>query len=1131
MARIVCQIACLSLMLTVVLGLFPGVSIAFSDETTPPAFPPEAIEYFETRIRPVLAEHCYSCHGPETQKMGLRLDSRTSILKGGESGPALVAGTPESSLIVQVIQYTGTVTMPPKGKLDEAQIEAIREWVRLGAPWPEGEQKATETAEHAWEERFAEARASHWAFQPVTRPNPPAVPMEMAGLSPVDRFLRAKLDAAGLAPSPPAERRTLLRRATFDLTGLPPTPEETEAFVSDPSANAYENLIDRLLASPRYGERWARYWLDIARYSDTKGYVFQEERAFPYSHTYRDYVIRAFNEDMPYDQFIKQQIAADQMELPDRRNLAATGFLGVGRKFVGNIHDQIDDKIDVVTRGMLGLTVSCARCHDHKYDPIPAADYYSLYGIFRSTTEPAELPLIEDPKPDDPGYQSYLQQVAQAEAALEQLMDDLHVELLTHARDKAADYLLTAQETIELKDDEAFRRLSGERSLRWQLTDRWRNDLKERSARHDPVFAPWFAFAALPTEGFADQATALVALVSANKMETGPINTRIAAAFADAKPQNLADVANRYRAVFDEVSKLWADRLAARSQWAAREDKPLPWPDGLTDTDAEAIRQVLYGAASVANVPRGDVFDLNDVPTQGRIREKRNAIARVMGTHPNRPARAMAVQDAEKPFDPYIFKRGKPDQKGDKVPRQFLGVISAVDRKPFEKGSGRLELAEAIASTNNPLTARVIVNRVWMYHFGQPLVDSTSDFGVRSAPPTHPELMDYLAAEFMDNGWSIKKLHRAIMLTEAYRQSSTYRPEAASIDPENKLIWRQNRQRLDFEAMRDAILASSGNIDLSMGGPSVDITNPPHTTRRSVYSYIERQNLPALFRTFDFASPDTHSPRRFRTTVPQQALYLMNGPFLVDQARVLATRSTQSANDPDGQIQAIYQFAYQRCPDEDEVALAKVFLEQQAAKPAPVPPWKYGYGSVSVEENRVTSFSLFPFFGSNTWKGGDAIPDPTLGWAMITDGGGHPGGASTQCTILRWTATDNGVAEVKGALKHGSDQGDGVTGFAVSSRGGIRWNSTVFNGESESHVEGIEVAAGDTIDFVVAAGANESFDSYEWTPRIVLRTSDGAPIGEWESKKEFAGPPPVPLTPWEQYAQVLLMTNEFLFVD
>ncbi len=1097
---------------------------------------PDALDYFETHVRPVLAEHCIECHGPERQKMGLRLDRRAGMLQGGESGPALVPGDALASRLMQVLRYDGEVKMPPTGKLDDEKIAAIEAWITMGAPWPSDDAPVAAVGQ-SFDEKVAEARAEHWAFQPVKEPNLPELDDAWVQ-SPIDQFVLARLREASLAPSVKADKRTLIRRATFDLLGLPPTPGEVDAFLADESPEAFERVVDRLLASPHYGERWARYWLDIARYSDTKGYVFQEERAFPFSHTYRDYVIHAFNEDLPYDRFLMHQLAADKMDFGgDKRPLAAMGYLTLGRRFIGNIHDITDDRIDVVTRGMMGLTVSCARCHDHKFDPISAADYYALYGVFRSSEQPEELPLLEEPDPENPLYQKFVAELTSAEGEVSRYVQELHIGILSHTRENTTEYLLAAHDAQQAVDSEALQTLARDRGLRWQLVERWRDYLKAKSAAPDAIWGPWAAFAVLSQEEFPTLAPELARQFFEHVYADQPINAKIAAAFEGASPTSMEEVAQRYGRALDDAARQWAELLASYSQIATRVEGAAPTrPTALPDPDAEAVRQVLYGLDSPSNVPSSDVEMLSDVPTRDQVRNRRNAVLRIKATHPGRPDRAMALTDAATLFDPYVFLRGDPAKTGDKVPRRFLQVLDPACT-PFAQGSGRLELAKAIASARNPLTARVFVNRVWMYHFGRPLVETTSDFGVRSEPPSHPELLDYLAWRFVQDGWSIKRLHRMIMLSSAYQQSSDDREDAVGVDPVNRLVWRQNRQRLDLESMRDAMLVAAGTLDTAMYGPSVDITQRPFPSRRSVYSYIERQNLPGMFRTFDFASPDAHSPKRYSTTVPQQALFMLNGPFAVEQARVVARRVEGELAE---RVHRLHEIVYQRPASEDEVVLAQEFVSR-AAEAAPLDPpappeWEYGYGSVDPEANAVTSFTALPHWTGEAWQGGPALPDAGLGWVTLSARGGHPGGDAAHSAIRRWVSPVDGVIAIDGELKHNAEPGDGVSGYVVSSRAGIVWSGTAFNTSVESNVEAIAVAVGDTIDLAVACGQDESHDSFSWHPRIMLIERSGASTGptQWLAKVDFAGPmpePPAPLDPWEQYAQVLLMTNEFLFVD
>ncbi len=724
---------------------------------------PPGEEFFETKVRPVFVDHCIHCHGPKKQQAQLRLDTRAGFLKGSDSGPVVVAGNPDKSALIRAVRHDGDLKMPPKSKLPAEAIANLEAWVTMGAAWPE----TTATLGTS----IADVRKRHWSFQPIPRPSVPEIANRQSSIAnPIDAFVSAKRQAAGLEASPEADRRTLLRRLSFDLLGLPPTPEEIADFETDTRPDAYEQVVERLLASPAHGERWARHWLDVARYADTKGYVFTEERRYPFSYTYRDHVVRAFNEDLPYDRFIVQQLAADRLDLQDdRRPLAAMGFLTLGRRFLNNTPDIIDDRIDVTMRGLQGLTVSCARCHDHKFDPIPARDYYSLYGVFASSIEPKELPTIASTTPT---------------------------------------------------------------------------------------------------------------------------------------PENL-DFQKRFALLTQDVEEFKKKNA----------------------TELKANNRMF----------------------QDQLRELQKKADRLKVTHPGAPASAMVLNDAPNPFQAYVFLRGNPGNRGENVPRRYLEVIAGEQRKPFTQGSGRLELSRAIASKANPLTARVMVNRVWMEHFGAGLVRTPSDFGLRGEPPTHPKLLDWLAWRFMEDGWSIKGLHRLIVTSQTYRQQSDDRPDAKLADPENRLLWKMNRRRLDFEAMRDGLLAVSGRLDRTMGGVPVEITKAPSPPRRSIYGFIDRQNLPGLFRTFDLASPDAHVAQRHSTTVPQQALFLMNNPFVIDQAKALMARpDVASLTKVEQRIERLHRLLYGRAADNDEMMLGMRFLDEagkQAATkpalgPAPLTAWE-----------------------------------------------------------------------------------------------------------------------------------------------------------------------------------------------
>ncbi len=898
--------------------LTAGVASAQTGAAKSPPPSAAAVEFFESRIRPVLAENCFSCHGPQKQRGGLRLDSAAGVLKGGESGPAVVPGHPEKSLLLQAVRQGGELKMPPKGKLSERVVSDLAAWVKMGAPWPHGGSAGPDTAAEAWKK--------HWAFQPVKKPAVPRPASLPAEASPVDAFVVAALEAKGLSLSPPADRRTLLRRVSFDLTGLPPTAAEVEAFEKDTSPDAFAKVVDRLLASPAYGERWGRHWLDVARYADTKGYVFEEERRYAYSYTYRDWVIRAFNEDKPYDRFLVEQLAADRLG-GDPRNLAAMGFLTLGRRFLNNQQDIIDDRIDVVTRGLMGLTVACARCHDHKYDPIPTKDYYSLYGVFASSVEPKELPLVGQPE-RTPAYLAFEKGLNERQQKYDKTVAALRDEAMARFRARAADYLLAAHDASRPGDWSHAQLTPGELSR--PTIKRWQMFLAETAKGHNPVMGPWHAFAALPQKDFAARAPAVAARIAANADPKRPISNPVARAFAGAPPTSLRDVAARYAAVFAEVDKLWQKAQPAKA---------------LPDEHYEAVRQVLYAPGGPIHIPPEQMFRYFNRADRGRLTALKRQIDKFKASSPAAPPRAMVLQDLPTPVTPRVLLRGNPGNPGPEVPRQFLGVLAGPNRKPFTEGSGRLEMARAIASRDNPLTARVLVNRIWQHHFGKGLVRTPGDFGLRSEPPTHPELLDNLAWRFMEDGWSVKRLHRLIVLSRAYQQGSQERADGERIDPDNRLLWRMNRRRLDFEAMRDALLAVSGALERTAGGAAVDITAAPFPGRRTVYGFIDRQNLPGVFRTFDFASPDTTTPQRHMTTVPQQALFLLNSPFVLQQARTLV-RQPDVAGAPEGaaRVQALYRRAYGRPADREEVALGLRYLEAARTEPglegaAGLDPW------------------------------------------------------------------------------------------------------------------------------------------------------------------------------------------------
>jgi hypothetical protein len=903
----------------------------------------EQVEFFENKVRPIFADQCYTCHSEKAEKLkgGLRLDSAEAILKGGDTAPAVVPGDVEGSLLIKAVRYTDVdLKMPPKNKkLSGDQIASLEAWVKMGAPMPRLAGTLAPPSE------IAKVRAKHWAFQPVKKPTVPAVKNSRWVQTPIDNFVLATLEKRNWSPAPIADRRTLIRRVTYDLIGLPPTYEEVEAFMCDQRPDSYARVVDRLLASPHYGERWARYWLDVARYADTKGYLAGgEERRYAFSYTYRDYVVRALNEDKPYNQFLIEQIAADKLQLgEDKSSLAALGFLTLGRRFLNVQNDIIDDRIDVVTRGTLGLTVACARCHDHKFDPIPTKDYYALHGVFASSEEPGELPLL-GPLKDSPDYQDFLKQKAKIEAESEEYKVKEIAQFISELRQHVGDYLFAAHEAAKLEDQLKFDTFAGERKVNPTVLRRWMSDLDVRAKKPDSIFQPWFELAKLAETDFATNARPIAAKWAGQPS----VNPVVAKALTGDALNSLKVVAESYTKLFKEVDGEWKNTLES----AKKATNAVP--TSLANADREALRQVLYAEGTPLVLPRSEADTILARKLGEGTAQFRNRIEALNWTHAGAPKRAMALVDRSSPGNSHVLKRGNPSNPGDEVPRHFLEILSATNPVPFTNGSGRLELARAIASPDNPLTARVFVNRIWLHHFGEGLVTTPGDFGVRTEEPINRALLDYLAATFVENGWSTKALHRMILLSATYQQSSEEQAVDAKLDPDNRLLSHMNRERLDFEALRDTLLQLAGKLDLKIGGLPVEIDTEPFATRRTLYALIERQNLPAVFRTFDFANPDTSNQGRFHTTVPQQALFLMNSPFVIEQARSVAKRrEIAKAASADQKIEALYRLVLQRPPQKSELELGEKFIAAQAQKDSKLSPLER-YAQVLLLSNELS---------------------------------------------------------------------------------------------------------------------------------------------------------------------------------
>lgn len=891
----------------------------------------EAEVRFNDQIRPILAEHCLACHGPDEQhrEADLRLDLADSATRS-----AIVPHQPQDSeLLLRITTDDPDLRMPPPDageQLSAEQVALVRQWIAEGAQY-EG----------------------HWAYEPIRRPEIPVV--SDTTLGDIDRFIVARLQQRGLSMAPGVSRQQLIRRATFDLTGLPPTWEEVEAFVNDSSPQAYEKVLDRLLESPRYGERWGRHWLDIARYADTHGGSAIGFTKFPFSYTYRDYVVRALNADTPYDRFITEQLAADQLGLPDNDPaLAGVGFLTVGMQY-RNPHDVIDDQIDVVTRGLLGLTVACARCHDHKYDAIPTTDYYALYATLASSESPRLLPAIGQP-PDTPQYQAYSDELARRQQRLDDMAREQTEVMRSRLRMQVGLYLRElAKGTPEQDLSSAFLSFRTD-DVRPHVLNRWRKYLADIGDQ-DPVFGPWHQLARLEADGFAQRA---VERLEALKQENGdpaswsPAHTlaanpprwnpRVLDALIAKAPQSMLDVADAYGQLFAEVHQQWL-RVLIDTSLEARPGAELVPDEDPRHADVNSpvnreLRRHLYEPDTPTAMSQELAERLLNRPIHDHVRGLHGAIHELHLNSPGSPPRAMALEEKADPGEFHVFRRGSSIDRGEPVEARFLTVLSSDTAASFPPGKRRLGLAQAIVHPDNPLTRRVVVNWAWQHHFGQGLVRTPDDFGTRGRPPTHPQLLDYLAEKFAEDGWSLKRLHRRIMLSAVYQQAASENPAARMADPDNELLWRMPRRKLDLEAMRDAMLFVSGELDLTLGGRPFDFLSSPVVPRRSIYGFVNRDIVSSLASTFDGANPSSCTARRPETYVPQQTLFALNSDFIQDRAVALAARPEIAGAADDAQrVQRLYQSAFSRAPEPDELQLALQYF-QSAADDSPSGIWQ-----------------------------------------------------------------------------------------------------------------------------------------------------------------------------------------------
>jgi len=857
------------------------------------------IAFFEKTIRPILIERCYECHSVESGKSkgGLQLDSRDSILKGGDNGPALVAGDPDKSRIIESVRYHNQdMQMPPKGALPSAEVKALEAWVKMGAPDP---REALADASHS-APRVIDIKegSKHWAFRTIAQPPVPAEKTK----NPIDAFIQEKLAEKGLSLAPQADKRVLIRRATFDLTGLPPTPQEIESFLADQSPDALMKLIDRLLLSPQYGEKWGRHWLDVARYSDSNG--LDENIALGTAWRYRDYVVKSFNADKPFDQFLVEQLAGDLLEskdIPTRlERVTATAFLNLGAKVLAEpdkdklAMDVIDEQIDVTGRAFMGLTLGCARCHDHKFDPIPQDDYYALAAIFKSTQSfSAErmgaLSLAYEAPvgtfDDFADVKSSERILKEQKSALSKAESEANAALRKEAREHAVDYLMAASELPATPNLSMATPVAARHSLRTHILLNCRVYL---AANEDlALFKPW-------QEAVRSRGTA-------------------------------AHLRGYFTAIFAAAEKLDVKGTIKDAEGSL-----------LHQARAELDKAVGF----LALPPEPAVLYTREIAE--KVRSLKDTMMSTQSSLPDLPT-TLAVSEAPKIFEELpIHIRGSHLALGKPVKRGFIQVVEAsLKTKPGFPAdqSGRLQLARWLASPEHPLTSRVIANRIWTWHFNQGLVPTSDNFGLLGQPPTHPELLDWLARYFTSNGWSFKDMHRLIMTSQVYQQSSILDANATQADPENLLLHHFPVRRLEAEEIRDALLHVAGSLDTTIGGKTIPRRNREfvfnHTskdfttygsTRRALYLPIIRNNLYDLFQQFDYPDPATSTGLRHSSVVSPQALLLMNSELATDAAQNFAARLLKHSEDTAVRLRTAYQIAFAREVTQDEFRRAQNYL-------------------------------------------------------------------------------------------------------------------------------------------------------------------------------------------------------------
>ena len=869
---------------------------------------PGDTEFFEKKIRPIFAQNCQACHNPQLKTGGLDLSTAEGFVRGGQNGAVVSKANPGESRLLKVISYDERIKMPPMGRLEDDEVSALTTWVEAGAPWPGAEQVA-EVHRPSKTREFTAEEKNYWAFQPVKDPPLPKAKNTSWARTPIDRFILAKLEENGLEPAPQADKATLLRRASYDLTGLPPTEKEIADFLADDSPQAFHKVVERLLASPRYGEQWGRHWLDVARYADSTGN--DEDHRYPYAWRYRDYVIQAFNEDTPYDRFVHEQVAGDLLPSDkageiNRRGIVATGFLALGPKAIAQqdktkmLFDVHDEQLDVVSKTFMGLTVTCARCHDHKFDPILTNDYYSLIGMFAgtrsfkdSTTHVAKL-LFKPLVPDEV-YRQYTGHQDRIDNVKLEIGDVIDQELERYNNKlspRLGDYMVAAGRVARGSTAAAE---AGKAGLDEEILAKWVAYLGPKDVPQ-PHLEEW----------------------------------------QQAPDGGLAEVAQRYQELYQERFKQWSARLNKWREAVRRSLKeknmPPPMKPMFEPGEDRFFHEVYFAKAGpfvLTDDEQEGVFSSAARETLVKLREEEK---RLNDTMPPEPDMACAVEEGV-PVEQKVFIRGDYANPGEDAPKVFPAILEGRNQTPVPHGSGRLELARWLTKPGHPLTARVMANRIWYWHFGQGIVDTPSNFGKMGKRPTHPGLLDYLARRFVESGWSIKQMHRLIMRSAVYQLSGETDDARSMADPENRLLSHFKRRRLAVEEMRDGLLAMDGSLDVEMGGTlqsgfgtdrenSSDrlSLNPDDIQRRLVYLPVRRANLPPLLNLFDFGDATTSLDKRPQTNIAPQALFMMNSEFVAKRARNLARSLLEDeASDDRRRMERAYLVTVNRLANADEL--------------------------------------------------------------------------------------------------------------------------------------------------------------------------------------------------------------------